>query len=124
MKTLLCVSDNSGAAFYTEYDSDNEPNDCFCDGFGGDVKEREKMNVKVHPNPTDDLLFVELSNGAEIANIALYDLQGRVVGANNHSPLQTDATATLSLKSIPAGVYLLRVTDTDGREYHRKIVVK
>ncbi len=124
MKTLLCFSDNSGAAFYTEYDSDNEPNDCFCDGFGGDVKEREKMNVKVHPNPTDDLLFVELSNGAEIANIALYDLQGRVVGANNHSPLQTDATATLSLKSIPAGVYVLRVTDTEGREYHQKIVKK
>ena len=33
-------------------------------------------------------------------------------------------TATLSLKSVPAGVYLLRVTDTEGREYHRKIVKK
>ena len=42
-----------------------------------------------HPNPTDVLLFVELSNGAGIANIALFDLQGQVVGANNHSPLQT-----------------------------------
>ena len=78
--------------------------------------------LAVHPNPTDNLLTVELSNGAEIANIALYDLQGRVVGANNHSPLQTGATATLSLNSVPAGVYLLRVTDTEGREYHRKIV--
>ena len=78
--------------------------------------------LAVHPNPTDNLLTVELSNGAGIANIALYDLQGRVVGANNHSPLQTGATATLSLNSVPAGVYVLRVTDTEGREYHRKVV--
>jgi len=33
-------------------------------------------------------------------------------------------TATLSLKSVPAGVYLLRVTDTNGREHHQKIVKK
>jgi hypothetical protein len=78
--------------------------------------------LTVHPNPTDDLLYIELS-GAGIANITLYNLQGRVVGANNHSPLQ-GTTATFSLKSVPAGVYLLRVKDTDGREHHQRIVKK
>ena len=47
--------------------------------------------LTVYPNPTDDLLFVEL-RGAEIARVALYDLQGRMV------------------------------TGADGREYHRKIM--
>ena len=47
----------------------------------------------------------------------------RIVGANNYSPLQ-GTTATLSLKSVPSGVYLLRVTDTEGREYHQKIIKK
>jgi hypothetical protein len=47
--------------------------------------------LTVYPNPTDDLLFVEL-RGAEIASVALYDLQGRMV------------------------------TAADGKEYHRKIV--
>lgn len=50
---------------------------------------------------------------------ALYDLQGRLVYSQNSSN-----SPTLSLKSVPAGVYLLRVTDTDGREYHQKIVKK
>ena len=76
--------------------------------------------LTVYPNPADDILYVELS-GAGIANITLYDLQGRVVGANNDSPLQ--GTATLNVRNVPAGVYVLRVTDTNGKEYHRKVVV-
>ena len=76
--------------------------------------------LSVHPNPTSDLLFVEL-RGAEIANVALYDLQGRVVTGVCDTP-QQGATATLNVESVPTGVYLLRVKDTDGKEYHRKIV--
>jgi hypothetical protein len=77
--------------------------------------------LTVYPNPTDDLLFVEL-RGAEIARVALYDLQGRMVtGANAGAP-QQGTTATMNMRNVPAGVYLLRVTDADGKEYHRKIV--
>ena len=79
--------------------------------------------LTVHPNPTDNLLSVELSNGAGIANAVLYDLQGRVVETRCSTSLQ-GGIATLSLNSIPAGVYVLRVTDTEGREYHQKIVKK
>ena len=74
--------------------------------------------LRVYPNPTDDLLFVELSGGAGIANMALYDLQGRVVGT------RFIASATVNMRDIPAGVYVLRVMDADGKEYHRKIVRK
>ena len=77
--------------------------------------------LAVYPNPTDDLLTVELSNGAGIANVVLYNLQGRVVETCCSASLQ-GGTATLSLNSVPAGVYMLRVTDTEGREYHQKIV--
>ena len=79
--------------------------------------------LTVYPNPTDDLLFVEL-RGAEIARVALYDLQGRMVtGTDAHAgALQQGTTATMNLRNVPAGVYLLRVTDADGKEYHRKIV--
>ena len=75
--------------------------------------------LSVYPNPTDDVLFVELYGGAGIANVALYDLQGRIINLPNsfNSPI-------LDMKSVPAGVYILRVTDTDGKEYHRKIVRK
>ena len=82
-------------------------------------------SLTVYPNPTDDLLYIELS-GAGIATVALYDLQGRMVYSQNpsNSPTEHSPTATVNMHNIPAGVYLLRVTDTKGREYHRKIVRK
>ena len=78
--------------------------------------------LTVYPNPTGDLLHIELS-GAEIANVALYDLQGRVVETRHGTSLQ-GGTATVNLRNVPAGVYLLRVRDAEGKEYMRKIVKK
>jgi hypothetical protein len=46
-----------------------------------------------------------------------------VAGVHAGTP-QQGATATLDAKSLPAGVYVLRVTDADGREYQRKVVRK
>jgi len=82
----------------------------------------DETALTVYPNPTDDLLFVEL-RGAGIANVALYDLQGRAVETLRATSLQ-DGTATLDVKSLPAGVYVLRVKDAEGREYQQKVVRK
>ena len=87
------------------------------------VEEHEPAEFKVYPNPTDDVLFIELRGDAGIANMALYDLQGRIVTGVFNTP-QQGGTATINVKSIPAGVYVLRVTDADGHEYHQKIVRK
>ncbi len=82
-----------------------------------------ETNLTVYPNPTDDVLFIELRGGTGIANVALYDLQGRVVETCHGASLR-GGTATITVKSIPAGVYVLRVTDADGKDYHQKIVRK
>ena len=79
--------------------------------------------LSVYPNPTDDILFVELRGSAGIANMALYDLQGRVVGTRFIASA-TGTSATVNMRDIPAGVYVLRVMDVDGHEYHQKIVRK
>ena len=118
-RTLLCFSDSSGASFQTDFDFDNISGDCFNNGFGGDVPDNNIPEVKIYPNPTAGLLYIEL-RGAGIAGAALYDLQGRVVETMCTSSPQ--GTATLNVRSVPAGVYLLRVRDTDGKEYQQKIV--
>ena len=78
--------------------------------------------MSVYPNPTDDLLYIGLS-GAGIAKAVLYDLQGRLVETGRAPSLQ-GGTATLNLHDVPSGVYVLRVTDTEGKEHYRKIVRK
>ena len=84
------------------------------------VQPVDDTNLSVYPNPTDDLLYIELSN-AGIANVALYDLQGRVVETLRATSLQ-GGTATINMHNIPVGVYILHVTDGDGKEYRQKVV--
>ena len=80
-----------------------------------------QQNVIVHPNPTDNVLHVSVTDG-EIARIEMFDAFGRnvAVRANNHSPQQT----TVNTSDIPSGVYVLRVTLTDGTVRTTKVVKK
>ena len=55
--------------------------------------------------------------------MVLYDLQGRIVETCLGASLQS-GTATLNVEALPAGIYLLHVTDADGNTYHHKIVKK
>ncbi len=44
----------------------------------------DDATLKVYPNPTNDLLHIELVGGACIASAALFDLQGRTVAGAVH----------------------------------------
>ncbi|MBR3551129.1 MAG: agmatine deiminase family protein [Bacteroidales bacterium] len=87
------------------------------------VTERETKQMRIYPNPATETVYAALDGETEIANMVLYDLQGRVVETCHGASLQS-GTATLNVKSLPSGIYLLRVTDTDGNIYHHKIVKK
>lgn len=87
------------------------------------VTERETKQMHIYPNPATEMVYAALDGETEIANMVLYDLQGRVVETRCNTSLQT-GTATLNVKSLPAGIYLLRVIDADGNIYHHKIVKK
>jgi hypothetical protein len=110
----ICYEDEENAASETDPSAETRAKHTATDIAGETI-------LTVYPNPTDDLLFVEL-RGAGIADVALYDLQGQVVMSANAGAPQRTATATLNLKSLPAGVYVLRVKDAEGNEYQQKIV--
>ncbi len=108
-------------------DSDNSSDDNPADTLAApkllqtETSSADNTTLRVYPNPTDDLLYVELS-GAGIKSVGLYDLQGRIVTGVCDTPQQ--GNAAINVRNVPAGVYVLRVTDENGREYHRKVVVK
>ena len=77
--------------------------------------------VTVYPNPTKDYVTVEVDGGLEIVDMALYDIHGRPVGANNYSPLQT-GTYRLNVANLPFGTYILHLKTAAGHEIIRKII--
>ena len=76
--------------------------------------------VTVYPNPARDFVTVEVQGGMDIRDIALYDLQGRSVEADNYSSVQT-GILKIDLRHLPAGTYVLHIRTADGRELLRKI---
>ena len=73
---------------------------------------QEQENWKVYPNPTNDLLFV--SGVKNLKYMTLYSLSGDVI--------QFTVTTSLSLEKLPAGSYLLEISD--GNKQVRQLVVK
>ena len=83
------------------------------------IAEYEKV-MAVYPNPAQDFLTVELSDGMELGNIILYDIQGRMVETFQETSLQT---TRLDIRNIPAGIYFLHVTDSDNHLFVRKVQI-
>ena len=79
--------------------------------------------IVVYPNPAQDHLTVELSDGMEFDHLALYDIQGRLVETKNYASLQQPITIKLDIRNLPSGIYVLHIRKTNGREIIQKVQV-
>ena len=85
------------------------------------IEDRGPETFKVWPNPVEDVVNVQctMNNGQfEVQTVALFDVYGKLV----RTETVTENPARVNVSDLRAGVYLLRVTAADGKEYHRKIV--
>jgi len=85
-----------------------------------------KQKITVHPNPAHDALRVAVTEGdAGIAHVEMFDMFGRAV-RNSEFKIQNSNTQhfTIDASDIPSGVYVLRVTLTDGSVRTAKVVRK
>ncbi len=65
-------------------------------------------NINVHPNPTNDLITLDINGYNGTVNIEIYDLQGKL--------LETTNTTTISLKKYSKGIYVFKVSYGDKVE--------
>ncbi|HEX9980684.1 MAG TPA: FG-GAP-like repeat-containing protein [Flavobacterium sp.] len=72
----------------------------------------------VSPNPASDVLNITLKNNMELEKAQIFDLSGRIVlnaAVRNHS---------VDVKSLSAGLYILSLKDTEGKQHTQKFVKK
>ena len=81
-----------------------------------------QQNITVHPNPTNDVLHVTVTDG-EIARVEMFDMFGRPVPVETHGRASLPSPqTTVTTSDIPSGLYILRVTLTDGTVRNVKVV--
>ncbi len=83
------------------------------------VATREEIltGIKIYPNPTNDLLFVEIDNQL-LTKITLLDINGRLLLQKNISQ-----QGSLDLKQFSKGVYVLKL-EVEGKVLFRKVLVE
>ena len=74
----------------------------------------EESGLQVYPNPARDRVVTE---GIEVAEVQVYNAHGQLVKTVRR-------TTEIDLSGLVDGVYLLRITDAEGKVYTNKITVR
>lgn len=73
--------------------------------------------LTVYPNPTSGVLRWNLQDDVQVKEIQLINLQGQQIKIN-------PAAKEMDTRDLPNGIYLLRIQDSDGNMYSRKVVLE
>ncbi len=74
--------------------------------------------VSVYPNPAKDIINISFSENAACNSIEIYSLDGRLVETHGRASLQT----VIDLSFLNAGVYVIKLRMSDGKEFSKRIV--
>ncbi len=74
--------------------------------------------VKIFPNPAHDNLTVELNGSSEVYTAEIINTSGKILKTTR----LTDGSNTIYISSFSAGLYLIRITDTKGKEYKQRFI--
>ncbi|MCL2290999.1 MAG: T9SS type A sorting domain-containing protein [Bacteroidetes bacterium] len=85
--------------------------------FGVEVKNYEKDEILIYPNPTTGELRIK-NCGLQIENVEIFDVYGKNVGAKNLLSLQN----TINIFHLPAGIYFVRLTSGNQIIHTEKLI--
>ena len=89
-----------------------EYNTCYIDETS--VQEQGQQQITIYPNPAKETMLIE---GAKVAEVQVYNTLGQLVKTLR------DANE-IPVTDLPQGVYLLRITDAEGRNFLAKVAVR
>ena len=92
-----------------------------CDPTAISVIENPEPEVKIYPNPVNNLFTIELAERQESVQVKLYNLIGEVVYEENLGVISGPVKHQVNLANLPSGNYLLHVT-TGNKAISRKII--
>lgn len=119
-KILLCYSDSLGVSYQTGFEFDDFE-DCFSNGFGGDVIEIEKLNVKIYPNPVTEKLHISAQQLEDnYLTVHIFNTMGICVYSENITGMEYDYE--FNLKHLPKGIYMVELKNS--KKYNTQKIIK
>ncbi len=102
-----------------------EPDKSFCDSLLMIDKtfdpKFEALDLTIYPNPTQEILTLELDLQRKIEAVSIYDITGKTIFKKNFATLSTK-TLDLDTSALPSGVYFISLYTMRG--YVRRKFIK
>src|SRR5690606_10944502 len=77
------------------------------------VSDFQKMKIKLYPNPTNGILYIETSQ--EIQSYEVYNLIGQRL-------LSGSFTGSIDMREVSKGTYIIRLTTPNGEVFTEKVI--
>lgn len=81
--------------------------------------ELQKADFAVYPNPAKNEINIEATNN--IKEISISDLSGRTL---HHRTSLNENNLKLNVQNFPAGIYILRITDAEGKTNSKRVIIQ
>lgn len=79
-------------------------------------------SFSIYPNPADDVVTIQSGNSLQAATANIYDISGKLLLSKQFA--SGAGTNTINTNALPAGLYIVDVTDTNGAQYSYKLSVR
>lgn len=84
------------------------------------VNKFDSNNFKIYPNPAKNEVIVESSDANYLAEISIFDLNGKLVYSEKPAQLSKN---TINTKSLTAGMYLMNITNNLDATFTHKLII-
>ena len=93
-------------------------NKCFCQQIGIEDIELNTNFIKIYPNPTKDILNIEILDNSEIKSINIYNIEGKLIEKNMYK----FSKEQINLSRLNAGNYIISIETEKGN--FNQIIIK
>ena len=95
-----------------------------CHLIGIEERVLSKQEIEIFPNPFSEIMHVVLPEGYSGGKLVMYDVQGKKAMESEVPANWGQQNFTLEANLMKPGIYMLELTDRDGRVWRRKAVKK
>ncbi len=103
------------------YSIDGDPPTTYSQFFVGstlDLTERSIVESAVYPNPANDEINIELTNGGIIESVSIIDMKGQLI--RDEKVQFVSGKATLAINNLESGCYIIESQLTTGERSRKK----
>ena len=113
-----------GTSYYRLKQTDFNGNSTYSDIVA--VNLETVRGIELFPNPAHNNVFLTISNPTGEIQCKIYDIDGKMILTRTLETEDGNSTASLAIPigNIPAGMYLVYLSDLTGNIYRQKLIIK